>query len=72
MSSGARDPHDDIDKLCDTIAVLMLSLNQHDLIDIPLALSDAVNLRLRAIKSIDPLDVVNAGVEVLMRSRVVH
>jgi hypothetical protein len=72
MSAGATDPHDDIDKLCDTIAVLMLSLNQHDLMDIPLALSDAVNLRLRALNGVEPLDVVNAGVEVLMRSRVVH
>jgi hypothetical protein len=72
MSAGATDPHDDIDKLCDTIAVLMLALCENELLELPEDAADAANKRLLSLQGESQVDVIKAGVEVLVRSRVVH
>lgn len=72
MSAGARDPHDDIDKLCDAMAVMIMSLWQNELIQLSADAIDSTNKRLSALKEASAKETIEAGLAVLMRSRVVH
>lgn len=72
MSAGVTDPHDDIDKLCDAMSVLMLALCEAELLELPQDSADAANKRLLALQGADQASIIRAGVEVLSRNRTVH
>jgi hypothetical protein len=50
----------------------MLALCENELLELPEDAADAANKRLLSLQGESQVDVIKAGVEVLMRSRVVH
>ena len=72
MSAGVNDPHDDIDKLCDAMSVLMLALCEAELLELPEESANAANKRLLALQGEDQASIIRAGIQVMARNRMTH
>ena len=67
-----NDPHADIQLLCDALSVAILALAEEEILIVPDEAADAINRRLSALEGGDRIDVLQAGIDILKRSRAVH
>lgn len=70
--SRPSDPHADIDALCDALAVALLLLNQHEIVDLSETSAETANKRLNGLQGSDQNEIIAAGLTIMARSRAVH
>lgn len=66
------DPHADIQALCDALATAVMLLVQEEIMSVPAPDATAINHRIGAMHGGDPAEIMRTGIEILMRSRLVH
>lgn len=72
MSAGARDPHADIDALCDGLALALVLMSNADLIQLLEEFESAALKRVAMLDGDDQMSALNAAAQVLARGRTTH